>query len=282
MTCSRDGQAGELGGTRHGGPMAVIGQARKERTERRASAAIHWQGRFRPILGAPSMPETEDTSRNAQHDCLRPARGDRACRRARQRAEVLDTMGPILATAPDAATLNAKCDTLRRRDRAAQGRARRRDRPGDARRHARPLRRDDRADRRRLGRIHALPAGHGRPGAARCRRRLPGQARHARQRDQPVAADLRPAQGDRRDRRRRGDRVVPVAHAVRASNARASRSTRPQRDPRPGAQRAARRARHRVRHQHRQRPRGHQGRSPRSSPACPPTSSPRTSRAPTG
>ena len=27
------------------------------------------------------------------------------------RAEVLDTMGPILATAPDAATLNAKCDT---------------------------------------------------------------------------------------------------------------------------------------------------------------------------
>ena len=28
------------------------------------------------------------------------------------KAQVLDTMGPILAAAPDAATLNAKCDAL--------------------------------------------------------------------------------------------------------------------------------------------------------------------------
>ncbi len=152
---------------------------------------------------------------------------------------------------------------LRQRDRAAAAGARGRDRRGDAREHVHPLRRAHRAAQRRARRVHALPAGHGRPAAARRRRELPGAALGARQQAEPVAADLRPAQGDRRQGRRRGDRAVPVARPgrVRACGRRARPGAA---RAGAGAQRAARQARHRVRGQHRQRPPGDQGRPGRA------------------
>src|SRR5690606_6177413 len=45
-------QAGEFAGARHRGPMAGSGHTRNKRPRRPASAAVHWQGRCLPILGA--------------------------------------------------------------------------------------------------------------------------------------------------------------------------------------------------------------------------------------
>src|SRR5690606_21764408 len=101
------GEPGVLAMARHCAAMAGLGHARKERAWRAVSAGLDWQDQVPAILGG-IMLETEDDPemRNTIATALLAA----TALAGPARADVLETMGPILATAPDAATLNAKCD----------------------------------------------------------------------------------------------------------------------------------------------------------------------------
>src|SRR5688572_17550729 len=69
---------------------------------------VHWQGRFHAILGGiQSRREDPPDMRKT----LAPALLAASALASPAQADVLATMGPILATAPDAATLDAQCDT---------------------------------------------------------------------------------------------------------------------------------------------------------------------------
>ena len=78
------------------------------RSSTQAAPRAHCAGSPPLAYAARSKPVSRDT--NEQADCRRPARRYRPLDVACLAAGVLDTMGPILAEAADAATLDAKCD----------------------------------------------------------------------------------------------------------------------------------------------------------------------------